>query len=131
MLSSKLKTIYLISVISLVVHGIEEYFTGLYDFDSFYKSFANPRLAFVLVVLIAANVCSIGSYLLVSRGKWEVSLSILFGFVIIYELQHIVAAFNYQSYTPGLITSLAFPVLGFLFWKELINYWRLKNSLKL
>ena len=121
MISQKLKTLYLISVILIIIHGVEEYFTGLYNFDPFYKSFAQPKLAFIIIILISANALLIISYLAIRKNKWTLSLSVLLALLLIYELQHIIISVNHRGYTPGLITALAFPVIGFLFWKELLN----------
>jgi small-conductance mechanosensitive channel len=41
--------------------------------------------------------------------------------VYISELHHIWKAVVSWSYYPGLITALAFPVIGFFFWRELIK----------
>jgi|SRR3989338_1875401 len=121
MISEKLKTFYLVSVILFIIHGIEEYFTGLYDFDSFYQFFSDPKWAFIVVILISSNLLLILSYRFGLKNKFGLWFASLLGLVLIYELQHIVVSFSHRGYTPGLISALAFPIIGFLFWKELLN----------
>ncbi|TSC78393.1 MAG: hypothetical protein G01um101433_269 [Parcubacteria group bacterium Gr01-1014_33] len=41
------------------------------------------------------------------------------GLIYIFELHHIWKALFSWAYYPGAITATAFPVIAFLFWKEL------------
>lgn len=123
MISQKLKTIFFISTLVFIAHGLEEYFTGLYNFDSFYQSFSNPKAVFIFVVLVLANTLLIISYMIIRRNKWVLGLSIALGLLFIFELIHIYDAIRVGGYYPGLITSLAFPIISIFLWKELLkNY---------
>ena len=57
-------------------------------------------------------------------------MMIVFGAVYILQLHHIWKAAVSWSYYPGLITALAFPVIGFFFWKELIKSFQDNNKTK-
>jgi len=61
------------------------------------------------------------SYLLITNEKWQLRLMIIPGLIYIFELHHIIKSLIIWNYYPGLITALIFPIIGFLFWKELIK----------
>ncbi len=124
MISNKLKTIFAVSIPVFIAHGIEEYFTGLYNVDSFYQSFSNPKLVFVIMVLLLANMLLIVSYFLVLKNKWVFGLSVLLGLALIFELVHIYEAIKIGGYYSGLYTALIFPIVGFLLWKELFKHYK-------
>jgi uncharacterized membrane protein len=123
MISQKLKNIFTFSIPVFIAHGLEEYFTGLYNFDSFYQSFSNPKMVFVIVVLVLGNISLIIAYVLIQKNKWAFGLSVTLGLLLIFELTHIYEAVKLGGYYPGLITFFAFPIIGFFLWKELLkNY---------
>jgi len=124
MISQKLKNIFLFSIPVFVAHGIEEYFTGLYNFGSLYQSFSNPKIVFILVVLIFVNTLLVTSYILIKNNKWMFGLSTTVGLLLIFELIHIYDAVRVGGYYPGLYTALIFPIIGFFFWKELLNNYK-------
>lgn len=129
MISSKLKKIFTISIPVFVVHGLEEYFTGFYRVDPHFKFFfgildtmsvsQSTFLVFQIMLWLALAVFA----LLVTSEKWRFRLMMLPGLIYIYELHHFWSAFDEGGYYPGVITALAFPIIGFFFWKELwVNY---------
>ena len=123
MISSRLKNIFALSIPVFIIHGSEEYFTGLYNFDSFYQSFSNPKIVFVFIVLVLLNISLIVSYILIQKNKGVFILSFLLGLLFIYQLVHIYKAIIIGGYYPGLYTSLIFPILGYFYWREFIkNY---------
>ncbi len=130
MITQKLKTIFFISIPIFIAHGIEEYFTGLYNFDFFYQSFSNPKLVFVIVVPVLANILLIVSYVLVKKNKWVFGLSFLLGLLFIFELTHIYEAIMVRGYYPGLYTAIPLLIVGFLFWKELLKNYKSRTLLK-
>ena len=121
MISNKLKNLFYISIPLFIAHGVEEYFTGLYNFDPFYQLFSNPKIVFVFVVLVLLNVLLIISYILVQKNKWSLALSTALGILLVLELIHIYDAMRVGGYYPGLYTALVFPIIGFFFWKELLK----------
>jgi len=124
MISKKLKNIFAFSIPVFIAHGIEEYFTRLYDFDPFYQLFSNPKAVFIFFVLVLGNTLLIISYILIRKNKWVFGLSIALGLLFIFELIHIYDAVRAGGYYPGLITSFAFPILAIFLGKELLNNYK-------
>ncbi len=126
MISKKLQNIFLVAVLVFVAHGIEEYLTGLYNIDSHvqfvFSYFANlaPLQATFLMFQIMLWITLIVGYLLIRGGKSPLHLMVIPGLIFVYELHHIYKAITVGGYYPGLITGLLFPIVGYLFWKELI-----------
>lgn len=127
MVSTRLKKIFAISIPVFIAHGLEEYFTGLYNYDAFYQSFSNPKIAFIIFVLVVANLSIIAFYIFVKKNKWVLGLSILLGLILLFEFIHFYDAIKIGGYYPGLITAFAFPIIGFLLWKELLKNYKLTN----
>jgi len=124
MISKKLKLVFGISIPVFIAHGLEEYFTKLYDFDPFYQFFSNPKAVFIFFVLVLGNILLIASYILIRKNKWVFGLSIALGLLFIFELIHIYDAIRVGGYYPGLITSFAFPILAIFLGKELLTNWK-------
>jgi len=124
MISQKLINIFAFSIPVFISHGLEEYFTGLYNFDSFYQSFSNPKMVFVIVVLVLGNVSLIIAYTLVRKNKWVFGLSVALGLLLIFELTHVYEAVKLGGYYPGLITFFAFPIIAIFLGKELLNNYK-------
>ncbi len=59
---------------------------------------------------------------LITNEKWQLRLMIIPGLIYIFELHHLWKALIAWGYYPGLITAIAFPIVGFLFWKELLKH---------
>ena len=124
MISQRLKIIFVVSIPVFIAHGVEEYFTRLYNFDSFYQSFSNPKAVFIFFVLVLGNTLLIISYILIRKNKWVFDLSIALGLLFIFELIHIYDAVRVGGYYPGLITSFAFPILALFLGEELLNNYK-------
>lgn len=130
MISKKLKVIFLVSIPVFIAHGLEEYFTGFYNVDSHFKSTFGYLLtlpqdqALFLLFQIMFWFTLVISLILISSTKWQLHIMIIPGLIFIYELHHIYEAFMIGSYYPGLVTSIAFPVIGFLFWKEILSNYK-------
>ena len=127
MISKRLKNIFAISIPIFIAHGLEEYFTALYNVDShakfifgYFFTLPTPQAIFLLFQIMLWLMLII-SLFLISGEKWQLRLMIIPGLIYIYELQHIWKALTVWGYYPGLITAIAFPIIGFLFWKELIK----------
>lgn len=120
----KLRTIFFVSIPVFIAHGIEEYLTGFTEVDAIFTFLFQPVLkmsveqgTFVVFQVMAAILLIVSGLLLLGE-KWHKRLLILPGILYIFELHHLVEAIIRWEYYPGLITSLVFPILGFLFWKE-------------
>ena len=127
MISQKLKTLFYISVPVFIAHGLEEIFNGFYNVDWFFKfalgflkTMSVPQATFIVFQIMIWLALIVFAFLIASE-KWRLRLMILPGLIYIFELHHIWKAFESWSYYPGVITAIAFPIIGFLFWKELIK----------
>ncbi len=130
MISQRLKTIFLISIPLFIVHGLEEYFQGLYLVDShvdfvfgYLYTLATPQALF-LFFQIALWSLLIVTAILISRDTWRLRMMIIPGLIYIYELHHIREALSLGDYYPGLITAILFPLIAFFYRKELIQIYR-------
>lgn len=130
MISSRLRNIFAFSIPLFVAHGLEEYFTGLYNVDSHVKFMFGyfeklaPIQATFLIFQIMLWLLLIVSYLLIRGEKWQLWLMTIPGVIFIYELHHFYKALDVGGYYPGLVTALLFPVIGYFYWKELIDNFR-------
>lgn len=134
MISKKLKTVFLISIPVFIAHGLEEYFNGFYNVDSSFKFFFHyfetmsvPQATFLLFQIMIWLLLIV-SFLLILNGKWQLRLMVVLGLIYIFELHHLWKAFISWSYYPGAITSIAFLIIGFVFWKELLKEFTTKEK---
>ena len=129
MISNKLKTIFLISIPIFVAHGLEEYFNHFYNVDSYFKfvfkpfeTMSVPQASFLIFQIMLWMLLFI-SFLLILNEKWRLRLMVIPGIVYLLELHHVWKALAIGGYYPGVITAIAFPIIAFVFWKELLkNY---------
>ncbi|KKW22594.1 MAG: hypothetical protein A2W52_02485 [Candidatus Taylorbacteria bacterium RIFCSPHIGHO2_02_49_25] len=127
MISRKLKVVFGLSIPLFILHGIEEYRTGFYNVDKLYQFIFRPfsemsgNQVMFITFQIMLWLLLVVSFLLVASERWRLRMIAVLGVVYILELQHIWKAVVSWSYHPGLITALAFPVIGFFFWRELIK----------
>ncbi len=129
MITSRLKTIFALSIPLFIAHGIEEILTGFYAVDAWdaylFQPFAQLPLHGVMFVTFQLMLwLLLVVFLVLLLGeKWRFRLLAVIGVVYIFELHHPIKALLAGGYYPGLITSLLFPILAFFFWKEWIkNY---------
>lgn len=133
MITRKLKLIFGLSVPIFIAHGIEEFVTHFYDSDShsqaifgIFSSLSNHGATFAVFQIMLWLLLIVG-LLLILGGRWQFYTFSIIGVVYIYELHHIIKALTTKGYYPGLYTSLAFPIIGTLFWLEWIKVRRLNN----
>lgn len=124
MISKRLNDLFGISTLLFILHGLEEYFNNFYNIDSHSKFLLKPFLSitdyqtsFLTFQIILWTVL----LLVYFSKKLPVWLAIFIGLIYIYELHHIIKAIQVGGYYPGLISALGFPVIAFLYWKELIK----------
>jgi|SRR3989338_5857871 len=133
MISRKLKIIFGLSIPLFILHGIEEFRTGFYSNNELYQFVFGPFLGMSWHQVMFATfqvmfwLLLVVSFLLVASERWRFRMMVVLGLVYIVELHHIWKAVISWSYYPGLITALAFPVIGFFFWRELIKSWRVAS----
>ena len=127
MISKKLKNIFLVSIPVFIAHGLEEYFNNFYNKDPIFKFLFKPfeimsvPQATFLLLQIMLWLLLIISFLLIASEKWQLRLMIILGLIYIFELHHFLEALIHGGYYPGVITAIAFPIIGFAFWKELLK----------
>lgn len=130
MISTKLKTIFAISIPLFIAHGIEEIMTGFYSVDALdaylFQPFAQLSLHGVMFVTFQLMLwlLLIVSLALLSGDRWRFRMLAVIGVVYVFELHHVFKAILAGGYYPGLITSLAFPVIAYFFWKEWIAVYK-------
>ncbi len=127
---NKFELIFLVLTSVFIIHGLEEYLTEFYKIDWSYRLiFGNlsdiPQI--FLAYQASLWLLLLLTYVLLKRGKRISWLLIVLGVMSVFELQHVYAAIVSQSYYPGLITSLFFPIVGFFFWKELLKKLSIKS----
>ena len=127
MITNKLKTIFGISTLLFIAHGLEEIVFGFATNDShvafmFGKLATLPTMqALFIIFQITLWFLLIVSYLLLLGPKWQLRLLYVLGLVFIYELHHLYKAIDIGSYYPGLVTAMPLYIIGFFFWKELLK----------
>jgi len=130
-ISNRLKILSILSVVVVYLHFFEEIVTGFYQNDwimkyisSFFQNinqaqYYSSHIVWILMIGPAA--------LLVLGGKWTLRVLTLYGFFFIFELHHLIDAIRTFNYYPGLITNIAFEIIGIFYWEELIRNWRKVN----
>ena len=125
MVSKKLKNILLLTMLLIAFHGIEENLAGFYakDFFILYPSsfFNSIPATFYWTFHIMWWFLIVTGFLLILGGKWTLRILALFGIVYFFELHHVVKGIIAGGYYPGMITGIAYPILGIFFWKELLK----------
>lgn len=130
MISKKLNNLFLISIPIFVAHGLEEYLAKFYEtypilnFTWTNRLFqAVPQATFLTFQVMFWLLITV-MYILLRRDRGTLVIMTIVGFIYIYEATHILSAIIMQRYTPGLITAPLLPIVGFFYWKELMNNWR-------
>lgn len=133
MISKKLKTLLLLSIVVVYLHFVEEVISGFYlnDWIMRYISslFSNINQAQYFASHITWILMIGPAALLVLGGKWTLRVLTLFGFFFVFELHHLIDAIRTMNYYPGVITNIVFEVIGVFYWRELIQNWR-KNYVR-
>ncbi len=128
MISTKLKQIFTLSIPVFIAHEIEEFATGFWKIDPLTnfvaKLFPDKNLAVFTIFNIVLLVVIIIVALALKSAKWQLAMFTFFGLAYLFELSHLVRFFYTFQYYPGMITAFLSLIMGFLFWKELINCWK-------
>ena len=128
MIPQKLKLIFFTSIPVFIAHGLEEYLTGFYNIDpiskfvfGYFNNLPTPQATFLLFQIILWLTLIVFAFLIAGE-KWRFRLLLLPGIIYIFELHHFWKAIEFGRYYPGLVTAIAFPILGYLFWAELLKH---------
>ncbi|MCH7641529.1 HXXEE domain-containing protein [Patescibacteria group bacterium] len=131
-MQSKLNKLFLISLVLIYLHGVEEIVTGFQHVDSFMVYFASvfsiSTESFYWVSHIIWWVSLPFLYLIFSKTKYSFYLLALYGVVFFTEIHHLVKAILSISYYPGMITAMLYPLFGIFYWRQILNEWRLKKG---
>lgn len=126
-MTHKLKLLFGGSALLLILHGIEEYFTGFYEVDVQFRFLFKPLFemsvdqATFLLFQILLGIALLLLFLFTLSEQWRVRLLVIPGFFLFYEIHHIIMALGEGGYYPGLITSIFLPILGYFYWQELLK----------
>lgn len=126
MISSKLKKIFLLGLILIYAHGIEEIMFGFWEVDSIMMTWNDFLISIPQAVYYASHIAwwllLIPIALLTMGGRWALWGLALFGIVWFIELHHISGAvFITHTYYPGMITAILYPAVGVFYYRELIQ----------
>ena len=132
MASNKLKHIFLLSLILIYAHGVEEIINGFQFSDSFMVYGANlfnttPEFfywVFHFVWWISLPII----FLLFSNKSLGLLIMTLYGFVFFIELHHPIKGLLAGHYYPGMVTALFYPVFGIFYWQQIIKDWQLAGK---
>lgn len=126
--SVKLKHLFLLSLILIYSHGVEEIINGFQFSDSFMvygASLLNTTPEFFYWVSHIIWWLSLPVlFLLLSKSRLSLLLMTLYGLVFFIELHHPIKGLLASRYYPGMITVLLYPVFGFFYWKQIIKDWK-------
>lgn len=113
---------YLISIgILFVLHTLEETLFSFWNTD-YFTLLVSSRLnipAVVIYVGIQVGLYLFLAYLIFGKSS-RVALFVL-GFILLFELTHIVVAISSHSYTPGLLTGILLLIAALPFFSNLLN----------
>lgn len=125
MISRKLHRLFLITVVLLAIHMAEEFFMSAYHelhiFDVVKGRFEDPLRGALLIAIILIGYTLLVLTLYTFGGKWELRAMAVFSFVYVLELSHLIPVLFMHIYEPGAVTAAFFPILGFLFIRELVR----------
>ena len=128
MISRRLHRLFGLSIPFFIIHGVEEYWFGFYDvyplFHSTATIFQTTPQGIFLVFQIMWWLMLLMVFLTSLGGEWQLIPMTMLGLIYLYELNHPFGALFQGSYYPGLLTSLPFPIIAFLFWRELLRIFR-------
>jgi hypothetical protein len=127
-ISNKLKTLLMLSIVVVYLHFLEEIISSFYHNDWIMKYisslFQNVNQAQYYASHIVWILMIGPAALLVLGGRWTLRVLTLYGLFFVFELHHLIDAIRTFNYYPGVITNIAFEIIGIFYWKELIRNWR-------
>ncbi len=132
MISKNLQFLFLLSLILITAHGVEELLTDFRHTDSFvlalasYLNMTPETFYWVFHIIWWTMLPSI--FILLRRNAVLLPLLTLFSIVFVFELHHIIKALISTQYYPGMLTAFFYPILGAFFYKELWRNWKQRIS---
>ena len=135
-MSKRLQFLFLFSIPLFTLHGMEEIYSGFYTIDShveFVFGWLEPTISLQTSFLIFQLVFWISlvlSYFFLLKTRWSLWLAVFVGLIFIYELHHAYKALVIGAYYPGLLTAFFLYILGFFYWKALIQWYIQGNKFR-
>jgi hypothetical protein len=131
-ITRRLKTIVLLSVIAMIMHGIEEIHQGFYAtytlFARVSHMFSTKSEALFMGYQVTWWVALALIFALVLSETWRFRILLVYGLVLVYENQHIYHAILERKYYPGVLSSLVILPLSIAFWWEVYLQYRAMNK---
>jgi hypothetical protein len=128
MVTRRLQTITLLSVVAMILHGVEEINQHFYHhytlFTTLSRMFSSKEEALFVAFQITLWGVFLLFYALTLGEKWRFRVLLIFGVILLYENQHIIGAMVAREYYPGLITALIILPLSLAFWWEIYLHYR-------
>lgn len=130
MISEKLKTVFGLSILLFIAHGVEEIMTGFYNLNQWDEwifgllQFSSIHEATFITFQVMLWLTLVILYFSLASERTRLYLLALAGVAYIFELHHPLKALLAGGYYPGLITSLLFPVVAVYFWREWLHNYR-------
>jgi len=128
-ISNKLRKIFIFSIQIFIIHEFEEFITGFWKVDPFTsfiaKLFPDKNLAVFTIFNLELIIFMVVIALALKSPKWQLRMFTLFGLLYFFELSHVFRLLTTFEYYPGMITAFLSLIVGFFYWKELIQNWRI------
>jgi len=116
---------YVISLILLTSHALEEYLTNFYSLDWSLNYLSSLiHLTPVIIWLFGQLIGLVLIVVLISKKK-VTFLSFILGLILVFEITHILPAINSMSYYPGLLSAIPILIFSYFYWKGLLKTARL------
>lgn len=111
---NKLKRVIGFATFLFIIHGIEEYIAGFYKLDPLFiflsQTISSLSLSTTFLIFqVLFWLLLIYLFISIKKEKALLWVTILFGLLAIFELEHIVKAIAIRQYYSGAITALTFP----------------------
>ncbi|MBI2595722.1 HXXEE domain-containing protein [Candidatus Daviesbacteria bacterium] len=121
----KLKHIFLLSLLLIYAHGVEEIINGFQYSDSFMVYGANlfnttPEIFYWISHLIWWFSLPL-LFLVFNKSRLGLFLMTLYGFVFFIEIHHSIKGFLAGRYYPGMVTAMLYPIFGIFYWRQLFS----------
>lgn len=106
----------------IIAHSTEEYFTSFQTPDAVFIAMHNvlaPQLdndLFFIIFQILSDIIFIAMLVILTQKKKEMWGAWLMSALMLIELHHIFEAIMRQTYHPGLVTALLYPLYTLAWW---------------
>lgn len=126
-LSTLLRLQFLVSILLMVIHKVECYYTQEYDKDPVYLWFLSKpsfqhsgQVAFLTMCFFVTLMLSM-IFLILLGGSWPITVLGIWCMMFVHETHHIAKSIRMRHYYSGLFTSILFSGFGLFFFVP--HYW--------